>query len=141
MFQAFHKLVKLQPMHRGKVNFPNSVGWTPNKQFCFSRSATFFRYYLPIASYCTIFATKWSSNGRLEAVVSKVICSKSQRPGCSPLLFLFFVSSPIALFFVVTLLCRNIKSKTSMGNKHSVRPTVNFVHTERLCEIVHTERL
>ena len=28
-------------------------------------------YYLPIASYGTIFAAKWSSNGRLEAVVSK----------------------------------------------------------------------
>ena len=27
--------------------------------------------YLPIVSYGTIFATKWSSNGGLEAVVSK----------------------------------------------------------------------
>ena len=24
-----------------KVNFPNYVGWTPNKQFCFSKSAPF----------------------------------------------------------------------------------------------------
>ena len=30
-----------------------------------------FGYYLPIASYGTIFAAKWSSNGGLEAVVSK----------------------------------------------------------------------
>ena len=29
-----------------------------------------FGYYLPIASYGTIFAAKWSSNGGLEAVVS-----------------------------------------------------------------------
>ena len=28
-------------------------------------------YYLPIASYGTIFAAKWLSNGGLEAVVSK----------------------------------------------------------------------
>ena len=28
-------------------------------------------YYLPIASYGTIFAAKWSSNGGFEAVVSK----------------------------------------------------------------------
>ena len=27
-----------------------------------------FGYYLPIASYGTMFAAKWSSNGRLEAV-------------------------------------------------------------------------
>ena len=30
-----------------------------------------FGYYLPIASYGTIFAAKWSSNGGLEAVVSE----------------------------------------------------------------------
>ena len=30
-----------------------------------------FGYYLPIASYGTIFAAKWSSNGGLEAVVPK----------------------------------------------------------------------
>ena len=30
-----------------------------------------FRYYLPIASYGTKFAAKWSSNGGLEAVVTK----------------------------------------------------------------------
>ena len=30
-----------------------------------------FGYYLPIASYGTIFAAKWSSNGGLEAAVSK----------------------------------------------------------------------
>ena len=30
-----------------------------------------FGYNLPIASYGTIFAAKWSSNGGLEAVVSK----------------------------------------------------------------------
>ena len=30
-----------------------------------------FGYYLPIACYGTIFAAKWSSNGRLETVVSK----------------------------------------------------------------------
>ena len=30
-----------------------------------------FGYYLPIASYGTIFAAKWSSNGGFEAVVSK----------------------------------------------------------------------
>ena len=30
-----------------------------------------FGHYLPIASYGTIFAAKWSSNGRLEAVVLK----------------------------------------------------------------------
>ena len=30
-----------------------------------------FGYYLPIESYGTIFAAKWSSNGGLEAVVSK----------------------------------------------------------------------
>ena len=31
-----------------------------------------FGYYLPIASYGTITAAKWSSNGGLEAVLSKV---------------------------------------------------------------------
>ena len=30
-----------------------------------------FGYYLPIASYGTIFAAKWSSNGGLEAEVSE----------------------------------------------------------------------
>ena len=30
-----------------------------------------FGYYLPLASYGTIFAAKWSINGGLEAVVSK----------------------------------------------------------------------
>ena len=30
-----------------------------------------FGYYLPIASYGTMFAAMWSSNGGLEAVVSK----------------------------------------------------------------------
>ena len=30
-----------------------------------------FGYYLPLAIYGTIFAAKWSSNGGLEAVVSK----------------------------------------------------------------------
>ena len=34
-------------------------------------SRRLFGYYLPIASYGTIFAAKWSSNGGLEAVVSK----------------------------------------------------------------------
>ena len=30
-----------------------------------------FGYYLPLASYGTIYAAKWSSNGGLEAVVSE----------------------------------------------------------------------
>ena len=30
-----------------------------------------FGYYLPIASYGTMFAAKWSSNGGFEAVISK----------------------------------------------------------------------
>ena len=35
------------------------------------QSRRLFGYYLPIASYGTIFAAKWSSNGGLEAVISK----------------------------------------------------------------------
>ena len=34
-------------------------------------SRRFFGYHLPITSYGTIFAAKWSSNGGLEALVSK----------------------------------------------------------------------
>ena len=48
----------------GEVNFPITAGWTPNKQFCFSKSA-------PFRILWTMFAAKWSSNGGLEAVVSK----------------------------------------------------------------------
>ena len=45
--------------------FPQFRGWTPNKRFCFSKSAPL------IGRYGTIFAPKWSSNGRLQAVASK----------------------------------------------------------------------
>ena len=53
-----------------KVNFPNSAGGRRISTSVFL-SRRPFGYYLPIASYRTIFAAKWSSNGELEAVVSK----------------------------------------------------------------------
>ena len=43
-------------------------GWISSSAFLSRRP---FGYYLPIASYGTIFAAKWSSNGGLEAVVSE----------------------------------------------------------------------
>ena len=53
-----------------KVNSPlPRVGYRIGSSAFLSRHR--FGYYLPIASYGTIFAAKWSSNGGLEAVVSK----------------------------------------------------------------------
>ena len=71
---------KLQVEYKGEVKT-----FTPEKEKLISplprggrriSSSTFlsrrpFGYYLPIASYGTIFAAKWSSNGGLEAVVSE----------------------------------------------------------------------
>ena len=53
-----------------KVHFPISADGRRISSFALL-SRRSFGYYLPIASYGTIFAVKWSSNGRLEAVVSK----------------------------------------------------------------------
>ena len=40
--QTLHTLLRENIVEeRKKVNFPTSAGWTPNKQFCFSRSAPF----------------------------------------------------------------------------------------------------
>ena len=50
--------------------FIDSVGWRLNKQFCFSKSVPF-RILTPIASFCAIFAATWSSNGRLQAIISR----------------------------------------------------------------------
>ena len=41
------------------------------KQKMLVRVSSVFGYHLHIASYCTIFTAKWSSNGRLEPVISK----------------------------------------------------------------------
>ena len=53
------KLISPLPRAGRRISSSAFLGWRP------------FGYYLPIASYGTIFAAKWSSNGRLEAVVSK----------------------------------------------------------------------
>ena len=52
-----------------EVNFPLHRGGRRIGSSAFLSRRTF-GYYLPIASYGTIFAAKWSSNGGLEAVVS-----------------------------------------------------------------------
>ena len=60
-----------------------------------------FGYYLPIASYGTIFAAKWSSNGGLEAVISKRL-AQSHKGLTAHRCFLFCFSPPNAsLFFVI----------------------------------------
>ena len=59
-----------------------------------------FGYYLPIASYGTIFAAKWSSNGGLEAVVSKQL-AQGHKGLTTHRCFLFCFSSPNELFFVI----------------------------------------
>ena len=51
--------------------FPQFLGVDAEKAVLLFLSRRPFGYYLPIASYGTIFAAKWSSNGGLEAVVSK----------------------------------------------------------------------
>ena len=53
-----------------EVNFPITAGWTPNKQFCFSKSAPF-RILSPHSKLWYHICSQWSSNGGLEAVVSK----------------------------------------------------------------------
>ena len=82
-----------------KVYFPNFAGWTPNKQFCFSKSAPFrilsphskLRYHI-----CSQVVKQWWT----WSCGFRVTCSRSQRSDFSLLLFLFCFSPPNALFFV-----------------------------------------
>ena len=59
-----------------------------------------FGYYLPIASYGTIFAAKCSSNGGLEAVVSKGLAQGHKGMTAHRCPFFICFSPPNALFFV-----------------------------------------
>ena len=83
-----------------KVYFPNSAGWTPNKQFCFCKSAPF-RILSPPSKLwyhiCSQMVQQWWT----WSCGLRVTCSRSQRSDCSPLLFLFCFSPPNALFFLI----------------------------------------
>ena len=59
------------------------------------------RYYLPIASYGTIFAAKWSSNGGLEAVVSTRLAQGHEGLTAHRCCFCLCFCPPNALFFVL----------------------------------------
>ena len=59
-----------------------------------------FGYYLPIASYGTIFAAKWSSNGGLEAVVSKRLAQGHKDLTAHRCSFCFCFSPPSAFFVI-----------------------------------------
>ena len=56
-------------------------------------SAPFFRYYLHIASYGTIFAAKWSSNGGSKDVVSKRLAQGHKGLTAHRCSFCFFFSA------------------------------------------------
>ena len=64
----FQKVLLSTKKKKGK--YPSSAGRMQKKQWCFSDLAPS-GYHRPIASYGTIFAAKWSSNGGIEAVVSE----------------------------------------------------------------------
>ena len=67
-----NKYTRSRCVLKNKVYFPNSAGWTPNKQFCFSKSAPF-RILSPHSKlwYHICSQAKWSSNCGLGAVVSE----------------------------------------------------------------------
>ena len=67
-WQDLAKILASIPMHLGKRAKIRVTGQISSSAFL---SRCPFGYYLPIASYGTIFAAKWSSNGGIEAVVSK----------------------------------------------------------------------
>ena len=79
-----------------------------------SRSQRPFGYFLPIASYGTIFAAKWSNNSRLEAVVSKWLAQGHKGLTAHRCSFYFCFSPPNALFFV-------IDHTTKLGMKDSLK--------------------
>ena len=91
--QCISRLLK-----KKKVKLPNSPGWTPNKQFCFSKSAPF-RILSPHSKLwyhiCSQVVKQWWT----WSCGFKVTCSKPQRSDCSPMLFLFCFPPPNALFF------------------------------------------
>ena len=58
-----------------------------------------FGYYLPIASYGTIFAAMWSSNGGLEAVVSKRLAQGHKCLTAQPCFFIFAFLRQMRYFF------------------------------------------
>ena len=79
MFQKVVFFISYIPQFRGGVRRISSSAFLSRRSF---------GYYLPIASYGTAFAAKWSSNGGLEAMWT---CSRSQRSDCSPLLIFVFL--------------------------------------------------
>ena len=77
-------------------------------------------YYLPIASYGTIFAVKWSSNGGLEAVVLK--CLAQGHKGLTALSCPFvFCFSPLNALFFVTDHTTKLGMKDLRPNKGELR--------------------
>ena len=70
------------------IYFPFTARWTPNKQFCFSKSAPFgilSSHSKPWYHICSQVGRQWWT----WSCGFKVTCSRSQRSDCSPLLFLF----------------------------------------------------
>ena len=74
------------------------------------RSRRPFGYTLPIASYSTIFAVKWSSNGGLEAVVSKWLAQCHKGLTTCWCYFYFCLSPPNPIFFVIDHTTKSFKN-------------------------------
>ena len=87
---------------RREVTFPITAGWAPNKQFCFSKWAPF-RILTPHSKLWHHIAAKWSSNGGLEAVVSKWFAQGHKGLSSHRCSFHFCFSPPIPLFLSLTI--------------------------------------
>ena len=80
MVSVFCSCYTVQKHKEREVNFAITAGWTPNKQFCFSKSAPF-RILSPHSKlwyHICIFAAKWSNN----CGGFKVTCSRSKDFDC-----------------------------------------------------------
>ena len=91
--------VSVRVLEKKKVYSPNSAGGRRISSSAFLSQGPF-GFYLPIASYGTIFAAKCSSNGGLEAVVSKRLAQGHKGLTAHRCSFHLCFSPPNALFCV-----------------------------------------
>ena len=98
----FLLLLYLLEREERKDNLPITAGWRPKKQFCFSKPVPF-RILSPIASYGTIFAAKWSSNGGLEVWFQSNLLKVTKVRLLTVALFVLIFSAKCVIFLSLTI--------------------------------------